>query len=305
MKLKIATSQFPVSEFIEENFENIQNQIQEAKNKGCDLIHFPECSLSGYAGIDFPSFENFNWELLKIKSMKILELARRENIWIILGSTHKLNEPNNPHNSLYIIDNNGKIIDRYDKLFCAGDDTYKSNDLAYFSSGNHFTYFEVKGVKCSVQICHDYRYPELYRELKRNNVRVVFHSYHAGNMNVERKEFMQSSFKPELEEFNFGKTYPEQTMPTTMVSYAANNYIWISCSNTSAFESCWACFVVRPDGIIIGNLKKNSKGILITEIDTETEYFDSTKFWRERALNGIYYSGEKINDKKSTNRTEL
>jgi deaminated glutathione amidase len=305
MKLKIATSQFPVSELIEENFEHIQKQIREAKIQGCDVVHFPECSLSGYAGIDFPSFENFNWELLRIKSMEILELAKREDIWIILGSTHRLNEPNKPHNSLYIIDNNGKIIDRYDKRFCAGDDTYKTNDLAYFSSGNHFTFFDIKGVKCSVQICHDYRYPELYRELKKNNVQVVFHSYHAGNMSTERKQIMQSPFKHELAEFNFGDTYPEQTMPTTMVSYAANNYMWISCSNTSAFESCWSCFAVRPDGIITGNLEKNKMGILITEIDTEVEFYDSTEFWRERALNGIYYSGEKINDQRSTKRTEL
>ncbi len=46
MKLKIATSQFPVSEFTEDNFENIQNKILYATQMGCDLIHFPECSLS-------------------------------------------------------------------------------------------------------------------------------------------------------------------------------------------------------------------------------------------------------------------
>lgn len=305
MKLKFATSQFPISDSIKENFENIQSQILEAQTNGCDLIHFPECSLSGYAGVDFPNFENFNWTVLKEYSQKILELAKLNKIWIIFGSSPQLSEPNKPHNSLYIINKNGEIVDRYDKLFCAGDKSYKTNDLAHYSSGNHFTFFEINGIKCSVQICHDYRYPELYRELKKNNVQVVFHSYHAGNLNNERKKNMQSSFKPELIKFNFGKTYPEQTMPTSMVSYAGNNYLWISCSNTSAHESCWASFVVRPDGIIIGSLEKNNKEILITEIDTEIEYYDSTKFWRERAMNGIYFSGEKITDEKSENRNEL
>jgi len=305
MKLKIATSQFPVSEFIEENFKNIQNQILDARKMDCDLIHFPECSLSGYAGVDFPDFKAFNWNLLRKYSLKILKIAKQKNIWIILGSSHKLTEPNKPHNSVYIINNYGKIIDRYDKLFCAGDNTYKSNDLAYFSSGNHFSIFEIKGIKCSIQICHDYRYPELYRELKKKNVQVVFHSYHAGNMNGDRKKVMENPFKPEVEKINYGRTYPEQTMPTTMVSYAGNNYLWISCSNSSKNESCWASFVVRPDGIISGSLEKNKDGILVTELDFETEYYDSTKFWRERAMNGVYFSGEKINDIKSEKRTEL
>jgi len=305
MKLKIATSQFPVGESIGDNFENIQNQISDAAKMDCNVIHFPECSLSGYAGVDFPDFKAFDWSTLREYSLKVLEIAKENNIWVILGSSHKLTESNKPHNSLYIINNYGEIVDRYDKLFCAGDNTYKSNDLAHFSSGNHFSVFEIRGIKCSVQICHDYRYPELYRELKKQDVQIIFHSYHAGNMNTDRQNAMETPFNSELKKINFGKTYPEQTMPTTMVSYAGNNYLWISCSNTSKKESCWASFVVRPDGIIKDSLEKNKAGILISELDFEKEYYDSTKFWRERAINGVFFSGEKIKDSKSEKRTEL
>ena len=90
-----------------------------------------------------------------------------------------------------------------------------------------------------------------------------------------------------------------------MVSYAANNYIWISCSNTSAKESCWASFVVRPDGVIIGKLDKNKDDILVTEIDIEKDYYDSTKYWRKRAMDGKFCSGNKIVDKRSNNRTTI
>ena len=133
----------------------------------------------------------------------------------------------------------------------------------------------------------------------------MFHSYHAGNMNTERQKMMEDQIGKEFEELNFGKTYPEITMPATMVSYASNNYVWISCANTSAKESCWASFMVRPDGVIIGRLKKNKDGILITEVNTQTEYYDSTKYWRSRAMEGIFYSGNKVSDERSENRTEL
>jgi predicted amidohydrolase len=153
--------------------------------------------------------------------------------------------------------------------------------------------------------CHDYRYPELYRELKKKNVQIVFHSFHAANMSPDRQSFMERQVGAAFFKFNSGTTYPEITMPSAMISDAANNYLWISCSNSSAKESCWGSFVVRPDGVINGRLQKNTDEILITEIDTEQVYYDSTKFWRERAMNGQYHSGSIITDPKSENRTEL
>ena len=90
-----------------------------------------------------------------------------------------------------------------------------------------------------------------------------------------------------------------------MISYAANNYQWISCSNTSASESCWASFVVRPDGVIVGKLDKNKPGILVTKIDLEQAFYDSTRAWRNRAIEGIFYSGKPVEDPRAENRKEL
>lgn len=303
MKLKIATSQFPVSAEKELNRDCILKQMNTAKKSKCDIIHFPEASLSGYAGVDFKTFDNYDWESLKLCTLEIMALAKELGIWVILGSAHELGNNQKPFNCVYVISNEGKLIDRYDKLFCSGDAESKTGDLAHYSSGNHFTIVEVNGISCAIQICHDYRYPELYRELKKREVQLVFHSYHAGNMDEEKITFMEEEVGEENQEFNTGTTYPEITMPATMVSYAANNYLWISCSNTSAKESCWASFFVRPDGVVTGRLKKNKEGILMTEIDTDKKYYDATEAWRERAINGIYFSGERVKDLRD--RTKL
>lgn len=71
-----------------------------------------------------------------------------------------------------------------------------------------------------------------------------------------------------------------------MMYYATNN-----CSNSSAKESCRAAFIVRANRVITGRLKKNVDGILVTEIDTDKKYYDSTRYWRSRAMNGIRHSG--------------
>ena len=149
-------------------------------------------------------------------------------MWVLLGSTHRLTAPHKPHNSLYIIDDHGKIVDRYDKMFCAGDRSEETEDLAHYTPGSHFSVFTIKGVRCGALICHDYRYPELYREYRRRGAQLMFHSYHAGNIPPERFRTMREGVGDGLQGLNPGATIPGITMPATMIAGAANNNMWIS-----------------------------------------------------------------------------
>ncbi len=305
MKITIGTSQFPISKDILSNKTHIIEQMHYAGKMNCDLIHFPECSLSGYAGTDMESYDGYDWEMLRQSTLEIIDFARTLKLWTLLGSAHRLTGINKPHNSLYIISNEGELVDRYDKLYCAGDESECTGDLAHYTPGDHFSTFSVNGLTCGVQICHDCRYPELYRELKKRGVQVVFHSFHAGNMTQDRKALMEAQVGEPFFSVNMGRTLPEITMSATMISYAANNHVWISCSNTSKEESCFAAFVVRPDGVVSGRLQKDTSGVLVTEINTEVEYYDSSKHWRQRAMDGQFHSGTLVQDIRSNNKTKL
>lgn len=105
MKVTVATCQFPVSADLRSNALYILKQMRVAKKRGAHIAHFCEGSLSGY--------------------------------WILLGSSHPLSGRRKPHNSVYIINNRGEIIDRYDKMFCSGDRLGKKGDLAHYSPGNY------------------------------------------------------------------------------------------------------------------------------------------------------------------------
>ena len=180
MRLTIATSYFPVDADIRRNLRYVLNHMRSGKKSGADVIHFPECALSGYAGADFRSYKGFDWKTLEDATREVLLESRRLGVWAILGSSHRLTGSHKPHNSLYIIDSRGDIVDRYDKMFCAGDRSGKEGDLAHYSPGDYFCTFRIKGVRCGTLICHEFRYPELYREYRRKNVELIFHSYHAG-----------------------------------------------------------------------------------------------------------------------------
>lgn len=277
-KLVVAACQFPVSADISENYNWIKNQMIEAMLKKADIVQFPECALSGYPEVDLKTLDGFDWELLVEKTDSILSLAKQLKIWVVLGSIHQLSEGVKPHNSLYVINDQGKIVDRYDKRFCTG------GDLKHFSPGDHFVNFDFNGVNCSLLICYDIRFPELYREYRKRNTDLIFHSFY----NARQKK---------------GSIHPV-IMPITSQARAATNYFYISLTNSSATES-WPCHFITPDGLIQNKLATNIPGILISTVDISNEFYDASGRFRDNAINGILNSGETIQDPHSNNRIEI
>jgi predicted amidohydrolase len=303
--LSVATCQFAVSADVAANYAQIVRQMRAAKRQGATVAHFPEGALSGYAGVDFPSFAGFDWAALTAAMGRILAEASQLGLWVILGSAHRLGGGHRPHNSLYVIDSGGQVVNRYDKRFCSGDAAGASGDLAHYTPGNHFAVWSIDGVRCGALICYDYRFPELYREYARSGVQLVFHSFHAGHLSPELIAAIGQRIGPELASLNRGAThtYPAITMPATMTATAAANHVWISCPNSSARESCWPAFFVRADGATTGRLRRNVAGVLVSTVDTDQALYDSTTDWRARSLAGTYHSGRLVRDARSTDRT--
>ena len=104
---------------------------------------------------------------------------------------------------------------------------------------------------------------------------------------------------------NNGRSLPEITMPATIVGNGANNWMWISCSNTSQSMSCFPAFVVRPDGVTVGRLERDKADILIMTIDLNQNYYDSSGAWRRRCMEGIYHSGTISSHPRSKDRQGL
>jgi predicted amidohydrolase len=170
--LKIATCQFAVSDSIKRNAQQICAQMQKAKKAGADIAHFPECALTGYVGFDFPNFDGFDWGTLEKETLKIIALAGKLKLWVVLGSVHRLGGSGKISNCSYLIGPDGKIRDRYDKRFCT------VGELRRFKPGNRFVFFTINGVKCSLLICFDLRFPEIYRALYKQGVNCVFQSFY-------------------------------------------------------------------------------------------------------------------------------
>jgi predicted amidohydrolase len=277
-RIRVASCQFPVSADLKDNFQYIEAQIIEAKLKKADVAHFPECALSGYPGTDMMSLKDFDWNELHRLTDSVMALAKKLNIWVIMGSLHKLSGNTKPHNCLYVINPEGKITDRYDKRFCTG------TDLEYCSPGDHFVKFKIKGVTCGLLICYDVRFPELYREYRKLGCDVIFQSFYNARA-------MKGSIHPII-------------MPLSAQAHAATNYFYMSLTNSSAPES-WPCHFITPDGLVQNKLAANIPGILISDIDLSEEYYDASREFREDAMSGKLNSGKTVKDSLSVKRTSI
>jgi len=278
--LKVATCQFAVSGSIKRNAHKVRKFMREAKRRKADIVHLPECALSGYAGKDFETLDGFNWQLLREETRKIMELAAKLKLWVVLGSIHKLTEPNKPHNCLYLIDPKGRVVGRYDKRFCLSD------ELAFYTPGDRFVNFTVNGVKCSLLICFDSRFPELYRQLYKQGVNCILQSFY----NARQKS-------PSVH------TY---IMRQTMQCRAATNYFWVSMSNSSGYYSPYPSCFIQPDGKIVRQLRQNRAGIMVNKVDLGKRFYDPMTDFREMAIQGRLNNRPKaINDKRSTSIRHL
>ncbi|MFQ5734630.1 MAG: carbon-nitrogen hydrolase family protein [Planctomycetaceae bacterium] len=288
--IRVATCQFPVEPQIARNRRSVMRQMKQAAEQNADVVHFSECALSGYAGVDIPNIDALDWGELTDATREIQAAAKTYKLWVLLGSTHRLSGKRKPHNCVYVIDSRGGIVNRYDKRFCTGTDGRKPTlDLRHYSPGNRSTVFKVKGVTCGVLICYDYRFPELYREYKQLGVQVLFQSFHNARKTVVKDD-----------SYDIWK----HIVPATMSCRAAENHFWVSANNSTTRPSRWASFAVRPDGAIAGRLKKHVAGVLITDMAIKT-YFDAPGPWRDRAMHGRLHSGRLVNDPRSADVTCL
>jgi predicted amidohydrolase len=267
-KIRISVCQHSLSDSIEENYRIIKSQLAGSANLDADIVHFPECNLTGYAGVEFLEYPGNNNSIVEEYLGLIMDMAKELSLWVIIGSYWYREGLTLPYNSLFVINPSGKIECRYDKrLLTAGD---SGDDIDYFSPGGEPVTFFINGIKCGLLICHEWRYPELYREYKSLGAELIFQSWYDARVDPE--------------EYRISGSGHGSLIIGSVRSNAANNYLWISGSNASNRESSIGSFLIQPDGSVQSKLPRNKRGLLIAELNTLRRFIDPSRHNRERFL---------------------
>jgi predicted amidohydrolase len=169
--IKIALIIFKSEKDKKKNLEKMALIAKNAKNKGADIVCFPELNITGYS-LD----ERIKKEAESIPGFSsdvVLKIAQKEKIVILAGMPETISE---------------KISKKDEKIFisqiCADPDkkeigVYRKIHISpfekkIFSHGDKIEVFETKNVKFGIQLCYDAHFPELSSAMTHKGAELIF-----------------------------------------------------------------------------------------------------------------------------------
>ena len=169
--LRIAIAQTPVGFDPRANGAVIRAQMREAADAGARLIQFTEGAMSGYpSGPGKQALAGWlvDWAALRDELEATAALAAELRLWTVIGSNHPLTPPNRPHNSIYVISDQGELAGRSDKRLLSYTEVSD-----WYAPGAEPLVFEVDGFRFGCVLCIEIQFPELFVEYARQDVDMV------------------------------------------------------------------------------------------------------------------------------------
>ncbi len=173
-QLRVSAVQMRSTRDLAANVRKIKEHISRCANDGVRVVVFPECALTGY--FDDAFMQSFSAEQLADVERQVAEACRAHDVYAILGTPHR--DGGRLYNSAVAITPGGEVLARYHKVQLAE---------SWPTAGDELLVFKIDGVRASIIICHDERYPELVRLPVLAGARVVFYLSHESGLDKESK----------------------------------------------------------------------------------------------------------------------
>ena len=171
--LRVAAVQMRSTRDLDGNIKHTRELLQQCAKDGVQVAVFPECSVSGYFD---DVVVKLTAEQLAFAEKQVAAACKEFKIAAVVGMPWR--EKDQLYNSAIVIDETGKVVERYHKVQLAE---------KWPSWGDHLSVFKLHGVPCSIIICHDERYPELVRLPVLAGSRIVFYLSHESPVKNESK----------------------------------------------------------------------------------------------------------------------
>ena len=140
----------------EANFAKTEESIKKAAALNCEIVVLPEMFNTGFS----MEIDKIGEEALGETSQFLTRVAAEHGVAIIAGYP-VLDEDGKGRNAAIAVDENGNIIDTYFKMYSFS----YANEHIHYDSGNTPVVFDIKGIRASVFICYDLRFPEVFRQV--------------------------------------------------------------------------------------------------------------------------------------------
>ncbi|MFB9314027.1 carbon-nitrogen hydrolase family protein [Nocardioides plantarum] len=271
--LRLAIAQLPVTGDPRRNGAAVREAMREAAGQGARLLQLPEGLLSGYALNPVQDWAEVDWDVVRDELDSITRLAGELRLWVVLGSAHPLTPPRWPHNSLYVVSDEGAVVTRYDKRFVSHTEATR-----FYTAGSDPVTFEVDGFRFGCVICVEINFPELFIEYAGLGVDCVLLS-----------------------------AYPVDAIFAVKArAYAALHCSWVTLSTPSDTASFIASSAFAPNGDVLGEVA-GSEGLLVVDLDRTAPELQvaltKARPWRAAVSADPTYRSGAPDDARSVDRT--
>ena len=247
--MKVALAQMDIVwEDKEKNSKKSENKIKEAKEKGVDLILFPEMSFTGFSmnveKIGEKREDRNQFETVE----KIQKLAKKYEMAIGFGYVEK--DGGMGKNHYAVVSKDGQVMSDYVKIhpFSYG------GEAQYYDSGNRIEVFGMQGWKIATFICYDLRFPEIFQLASREAQAIIV----AANWPESRREHWLTLLRARAIENQCYVLGVNRTGIGGGISYVGDS------------------IVIDPYGKVL-EIMKEKEGLIFCEMDREV-----VEEWREK-----------------------
>jgi omega-amidase len=140
------------------NLLKVRDFSRRARDRGVELIVFPEMSDTGYSMPVIQAHAG-SWTDGFVPGLQ--ETAAKLSIAIVCGVSEK--DGSSIYNSLVFVDRQGQIAAKYRKTHLYAVAPVEEQNC--FASGDAFGSFALDDLRFGFSICYDLRFPEMYRKL--------------------------------------------------------------------------------------------------------------------------------------------
>jgi predicted amidohydrolase len=250
--------------------------MRDAAGAGARLIQLPEGALTGYVGPAKTHYAGWriDWTPVTEQLEHTMALAGQLGIWVVAGGNHRLTGDHRPHNSLWVINDRGELVDRYDKRYLSHNEV-----TGFYTPGARACVVEVDGWRLGLLICIEVNFPELWMEL--------------GELEVDAVLFSTFSEDPIFEVIARG--------------YAATHGYWISTALPAQCAASLPSSLIGPHGMVLHHAVAHGEDLIIADFDRDDPAFDialtKARPWRRTARAGDIYAVTRVDDPRSTDHT--
>jgi predicted amidohydrolase len=171
--LRVAAVQMRSGPDLARNARRIVSALTTCARRRVAVVAFPECALTSYEADVVRSLAS---HALSEAAAEIARACGSLQIAALVGTIERVGRK--WLNAALVIDRRGRIKTRYHKQYVVGAD----RKWGCMAGDQAPPVFRLGRTRCSVTICHDNRYPELYRLPVLVGAQVMFHLSHEGNL---------------------------------------------------------------------------------------------------------------------------